>query len=414
MARTVFKNANLLDGNHPAKPDSTIVVEGNRITIVASGSVDSTADDKEINCTGLTVMPGMVTGHYHSTYHKLVNEYMPPLGLDYPPAYQALIGAYNVRLALEAGFTAVVGANASSDVDASLVQGIAEGLIVGPRVVAASRELITSSDSNDLIPWWWDSQSLTSGTRICNGPEEFRRGVRDEIKRGAEMIKLFASGGHGVRLPVDLCPLTQEELNAAVETAHSLGKRARAHVASKRGLMMCFEAGIDVIDHGDEIDDECIKIMAEREIPWIPSIHGIFRVLELMGDADPKTGFKSEFGRIFRRTAETIPAAVEGGVKVCLGDDYGSTVLAHGAYGRELGMFGQWVGVPPLEIIRWATVNGGALVGLDDLGRIEQGALADIVVVNGNPLDDLDLLGDVENIRVVMRDGRVWIDRLGG
>jgi imidazolonepropionase-like amidohydrolase len=414
MSRTLLSNARLIDGLHPAQPDSTVIVDGDRIAFAGptagAGAVEP--GDRVLDCAGLSVMPGMVSGHFHSTYHMIELPLMPPIGLERPPAYQAYVAAHNARLALESGVTSVVGANEAWDIDPSLAEAIADGFVVGPRVIAGSRELITSADSNDVVPWYWESAAV-SAARICNTPDEFRRAVREEIKRGAQIIKLFASGGHGVTLGADISAITPAELGAAVEAAHRLGKRARAHVASKAGIMMCVEAGVDVIDHGDGMDDECLKALVECGMIWVPSIHGTYNVLVEMGDADPVGGFRSEYAQDFRKTCEMIVSAVEAGVLICLGDDYGGRIIPHGTYGRELGVYARSTGVDALEIVRWATVNGGILVGDQDLGTLTAGAVADVVIVDGDPLEDLDVLADVSNIRAVMRDGRLLVDNLG-
>lgn len=408
MARTVFNNANLLDGEHPAQPDRTVVVDGDRIVSVDSGPLAPEPGDRVIDCRGRTVMPGMVSGHYHSTYNNVTAPLQTPLGLEKPPAYQAYVAAHNVRLALRGGFTSVVGANEAWDIDPAMKEAIQDGLLVGPRIVAGSREIITSADSNDTVPWWWESKAL-HGVRVANGPDEFRRAVREEIKRGAEIIKLFASGGHGVALAQDVSSATVAELAAATEAAHRLGMRTRAHTASKRGILNCVEADIDVIDHGDGLDEECIDALVEADKILVPSLHAEVRILPHLPQGSP---FEVEFTENVRAMCDILPLAVEKGLKICLGDDYGTQILPHGCYGEELRMYAEITKLPPLEIIRWATVHGGAIVGLPDLGRIEPGAIADLVVVDGDPSDDLGLLADVKNVHAVMRDGQLLVDEL--
>lgn len=407
MNRIVFRDANLLDGEHPAKPNSSVVVEGNRIVTVTTEVVTSQPGDRDIDCSGLTLMPGMVSGHYHSTYRGVSTHstgvIMPPLGLERAPAYHAYIAADNVRLALEAGVTSVVGANEAFDVDPSLRDAIAAGLLPGPRIVAGSRELITTADSNDCTPWWWESNAAAA-VRLCDGPDEFRKAVREEIRRGAEIIKLFCSGGHGIRLPAEISSITQPELSAAVEAAHALGKRTRAHVASKEGIMKCLEAGVDVIDHGDGLDEECVREMAKLGTILVPSLHSPARI--------QAAGSRS-FEEDLHSMGEILPVANEAGISICLGDDYGTAILPHGEYGQELAVYVEYVGISPLEAVRWATVNGGRLVGLDDLGRIEEGYLADMVVVKGDPSVDVSILGDTANIATVMYDGRLFFPAAG-
>lgn len=408
MGRTIFANGNLLDGEHPAKPDSTVVVDGDRIVLVASAEIAPEPGDRVIDCRGKTLMPGMVSGHYHSTYNNISSPLKAPLGLEEPPAYQAYVAARNVNLALRSGFTSVVGANEAFDIDPSMKAAIRDGLLIGPRIVAGSREVITTADSNDTVPWWYESKAL-SGVRISDGPDEFRRSVREEIKRGADIIKLFASGGHGVSLSKNISSATVEELTAAADAAHRLGKRTRAHTASKRGILNCVEAGIDVVDHGDGLDEECIDAMVETGKILVPSLFAEVRLLPLLPEGSPK---HLDLVENIREMSDILSLAVEKGLKICVGDDYGTAVLPHGTYGQELQMWVETVGIPELEVLRWATVNGGALVGLDGLGMIEEGAIADVLVVNGDPSVDISVLADPQNVRAVMRDGLLLIDDL--
>src|SRR6266536_1147043 len=384
MGRIVFTNANVLDGENPAKPDSTVVVEDGRIVQVANGNgtvVETGPEDRVIDCSGLTLIPGMTQGHYHSTYNNVTVPIMPPLGLESPPAYQAYVAAHNVGLALKCGYTSVVGANEAWDIDPSLWQAIQDGLVVGPRVIAGCREIITTADSNDVTPWYWESHGF-AGTRT--------------------------TGGHGVRLSRYTSSITNEELFAACEATHNLGKRVRAHVCSKEGVMRCLDAGVDIIDHGDGIDDECIERMAEQQVCYEPSVFSHQIISELMGD----TNYEGEFGQVMKATCAALPKCVEAGVIINVADDYGSSIQPHGSYGKEPGFYHDFTGIDMLEILKWATVNGGKLVGLDDLGRIEEGYIADIVVLNGDPSEDIHLLGDTDNILAVMRDGTIWIDNL--
>lgn len=418
MGRTVFTNANLLDGEHAAQPASTVTVEGDRITQVVAGAsrngnvadngghVDIQQDDQVIDCSGLTLMPGMTQGHYHSTYHNVTVPIMPPLGLESPPAYQAYVAMHNAGLALRCGYTSVVGANEAWDIDPSLKQAIADGLVVGPRVVPGCREIITTADSNDVTPWYWEAHGF-AGTRTADGADEFRKAVRDEIRRGAEVIKVFVTGGHGVRLSRDTSSITDAELFAAIEAAHNLDARVRAHVCSRKGVLRCLEAGVDIIDHGDGIDDECIERMAAQNVCYEPSVFSHQIICELMGD----TNYESEYGQVMRDTCAALPKCVEAGVVINLADDYGSSIQPHGSYGKEPQFYHEFAGIDTLEILKWATINGGKLVGLEDLGRVQEGWLADIILVNGDPSQDLRVLGDPENIVAVMRDGTVWVDK---
>jgi imidazolonepropionase-like amidohydrolase len=415
MAKTHFVNSNLLDGEHPAKPDCVVTVHGNRIVSISNTPSTPDPEDRVVDCRGATLMPGMVSGHFHPTYLNVGNSLMPPLGMERAPALHAYVAAFHAGVAIQSGVTSVVGANSPFDIDPSLRDAIEQGLVVGPRVVPGSRDLITTADSNDTTPWFWESNVL-AGVRLCDGPKEFRKAVRDEIRRGAEIVKLFPTGGHGIRLSGDTMSMTRTELAAAVEAAHGLGVRTRAHVASKPGIMRCLEAGVDVLDHGDGMDEECVQAIAEAGAILIPSLHGPYESLKVQKSKQfPGDGLDEKLARRerdIREMFDILPAAVEAGVCICLGDDYGADVLPHGLYGREPALYAEQASLPALEVIRWATVNGAALVGLSDLGRIEEGYLADLLVIDGDPSQDIAVLGKTEQIRAVMRDGHLLVNML--
>jgi len=406
--RLVLTNANLVDGEHPAKPGVHVVVEGNRITAVGTGEVETRAGDRVVDLAGRTVMPGMVTCHFHSTYHEL-GALPAPYGLEAPPPYQALRAARNLETALQCGFTGAVSAGAPCDVDASMKRAINEGLIPGPRFVPGSRELSTTGHGNDTNPWYWE-MAAWGAARCCDGPEAFRHAVRDELKRGAEIIKLFVTGGHGVLTPKDRLEMTPDEFRAAVETAHERGGMIRGHIVNKRGIMLAIEAGIDVIDHCDEMDAECIAGIAERGIFVAPSVLFPKAFLAQMGSG---LGFTDQMRADLDRMLGVLPDANAAGVKLVVGDDYGAVGFAHGRYAEELAVYVQDAGVPALEVLRWATKHGAELMGRgDELGTVAEGKLADLLVVDGDPLDDITVLQDRARLRAIVKDGELVKDEL--
>jgi imidazolonepropionase-like amidohydrolase len=370
--------------------------------------VDTGPGDRVVDVGGQTVMPGMVTCHFHSTYHELGAQ-PAPYGLEAPPAYQALRAAKNLDTALRCGFTAAVSAGAPGDVDASMRRAIDEGLIPGPRFVPGSRELSTTGHGNDTNPWYWE-MAAWGAARCCDGPEEFRKAVRDEVKRGARIIKLFVTGGHGVLTPKDRLEMTRDELAAAVDAAHDRGALIRGHIVNKRAIMMAVEAGIDVIDHGDDLDDECIAALVETGTFLAPSVLFPKTFLQTMGAG---LGFGDQMRADLERTLAVLPQANAAGVKLVAGDDYGAVGFAHGRYAEELEVYVRDAGIPALEVLRWATKHGAELMGLgDELGTIAEGKLADLLVVDGDPLDDVAVLQDRDRIRAIVKDGRFAKDEL--
>ena len=420
MSRTIFSGANVLDPGAPAgsraRERVTVVVKDNKISSVG-GSVEPEPDDVFIDLDGRTLMPGLTTCHFHSTYRDVAGQ-VEPLGCEKPPVYLGLIAAEHLRGALHAGFTGVVSAGAiPADIDAQCKMAIGDGLIEGPRMLAGSRGLDTVAASTDLERWWWEIRNH-GAQRLASGVDGFRDAVRDEVKRGAEIIKIFPTAGHagypGRPGTEGQMTLHADELRSVVDTAHQLGVKVRAHCVWKSAIRTCIESGVDVIDHGDQIDDELIELMVERGTYLVPSMFFVHVLLGeaagMLGGTDSLEAARRDQGNML----EWLPRANAAGVKIVCGDDYGIITLPHGRYAEELAYYAKQVGIPSEDVLRWATVNGYELLGLGArAGRIEAGYLADLLVVDGDPALDLALLQDPERLQAVVLGGRFAVNRLG-
>lgn len=416
MPRTVLANALLIDGEGPPRPGTTVVIEDERIAAVEGGPVEARTEDRRVDLEGRAVMPGMMTCHYHSSYDD-ISVLPAPLGLENPPGYLTLVAARNLEKALASGFTSVVSAGGiGDDIDPQCKLAIERGVIDGPRLLAGGRGLDVPGGYSDAEAevWWWRLRNH-GGHRLCSGPEAFREAVREEIRRGVEIIKIFPSGGHGTELPHTGVSLTPEELEAICDTAHRRGALVRAHSPMKDAILACLRAGVDIIDHGDELDEECIELMLANDTALVPSMFFIHRLLEdLENEVGATASQLAPIREGFEQIRKMLPIASQAGVRVLLGDDYGVKILPHGQYGQELAFYVDRVGIAPLDVIRWATRNGAALFGLDrELGVVAPGRLADLLVVDGNPVEEIGLLADRSRILAIVQGGVFYKDELG-
>lgn len=426
MSRIVFTEVNLLDGEHAARPDHSVIIEGERIVEIASGGATTRPDDRVFPLGGMTLMPGMTIGHWHPDYPnlKLTEIYEKYIGIEKPPAYHAALSVVHLQHALMNGFTTVVGAGCAHDIDSSLKMAIEEGVFEGPRIVCGSRHIDTTGNDNDSAPWWKEmGPPPVDGIRrvgaevICDGVSDIRKAVRGEINRGAEIIKLFPTGGHGVESSGNYRGMAQDEYVAAIEAAHERNARVRAHCVAKAAILKSIELGVDIIDHGDEIDGQCIEMMVKHGTVYIPSMLFLKKLKEKMlaaaSDSGAAVASEAQIGPIdqdFDNVKKMLPEANKAGVCIVPGDDYGVEIIPHvpGIYAEELEIYVKEVGISALDVIRWATVNGASLSQRSaDLGSIERGKIADLLVVDGDPSIDITVLQDPERrLQAILKGGR--------
>ncbi len=409
--RLVLAGGRVVVGDGTVLDRATVVVDGDRIASVDGGVPGGPRpDDRVVDLGGRTVMPGMVNCHFHATYHNL-GAATAPFGLEEPVAMQVVRAVTNLEKLVRAGFTSAVSAGAPFAIDASMKQAVERRLVTGPRLVPCSRDISSTGHAGDRsFPAHWEIGAL-GAIRRSDGPDEFRRSVRQEIKEGAEMIKVFVTGGHGTVGPSEQTEVTREELGAAIDAAHQRGARVRGHIANKEALLMALDLGIDIVDHGDGLDAECIDRLLETDTPVVPSMLFPARFLDSMSGVS--LGFTDDLRQDLESMAAILPAANRAGVRFVLGDDFGALNFPHGPYADELAYYVHDVGIPAIDVLTWATRHGAEVFGRgDDLGTVTAGTVADLLVVDGDPVADIAVLGDPAALVAVLLGGRPVTDRL--
>jgi imidazolonepropionase-like amidohydrolase len=377
----------------------TIVIDGDKITSVSGGGSqsDNQAGAHVINLPNATLLPGLIDAHTHLTFDP--NFGYQELGVSIPK--EALIGAKNARITLEAGFTTVRNVGASGYTDIALRDAINEGMIPGPRIMASGPALSITGGHCDqnLLPYEWHAKS----DGAADGVEGVQHKVREIIKYGADVIKVCATGG--VLSKGDdprASQYTLEEMKAIVADAHRLGRKVAAHAHGAQGIAWASEAGVDSIEHGSYIDDAGIALMKKNGTYLVPTQY----LSDWMRENAVKIGlppmYATKMKEVTAVSRQNIKKAFNAGVKIAFGTD--AAVYPHGLNAHEFAVYVQ-IGMTPLQAIQTATVNAADLLGWSKIGSIENGNFADIIAVNGDPLKDVTLLQDPV---MVMKGGTVY------
>jgi imidazolonepropionase-like amidohydrolase len=389
---------------------AVIVIQGNRIAAVNPKEEPSAAT--EIDLGDVTLLPGLMD----MELNLLISGPENPDGLPNPlhgvvddPVYRTLRGTVNARVTLMAGFTTVrnLGLMVKTGgyvLDVALSRAIEQGWVVGPRVRAAGHAISPTGGHLDptmvrnLAP---HIMPLSVEEGIANGVPEVRKAVRYQLKYGAHLIKISASGGvMSHNSEVGAQQYSDEELDAIVDEAHRAGVRVAAHAHGDAAIRACIRAGVDCIEHGSLASDDTIKLMVERGTFLVPTSYlAEGMAVARAGDAV----HQKKAAEVFPRAKETLRKAIKAGVKIACGSD--APGIPHGAQAKEL-----WAmvdrGMTPMQALHAATVVSAELIQADhELGRLAPDYLADIIAVPGDPSEDINVTQDV---RFVMKDGVVY------
>jgi len=419
----VFKGGTLIDGNGGKPiPDSVVIVEGNKITDVGvSGKVEipKTENVEIIDAKNKTVMPGLIDTHVHNCMDGEAREF-GPLPLYWTNESMLMKSCNQMKRTLDMGITTVrEGGSGWNWMEVALRDGIKRGDVPGPRMQATGYHITVTGGHGYFLPYWLARHKPPEQIGMhCDGPDEWRKAARINIYMGVDNVKIVNSRdiiSPGVEYHSQA---SFEEVKAAFDEAHARDKGATAHSEGHKAIMDSIKAGANSIVHGFWMDDECADLMAEKGVYWEGTNLYCSLIKDYANGKLPEYMLKENPGglpdwmlpkakAIWEDKVKNFKRLVDRGVKILFGSDAGCPYIRHGYNAMELSRFVE-LGISPMNAILAATkVAAEALRWQDQIGTVEKGKLADIIMVDGDPLKDISVLHTPEKIKLVMQDGHI-------
>jgi imidazolonepropionase-like amidohydrolase len=411
MTAILIAGATIFDATGKAPFKGDLLIEGNRIKTVARAVGQLSADGATlVDGAGLFLMPGMTEGHAHLSFENVAatEDLITP-----PPEEQVFATARGAKALFDAGFTSAYGASeAKMRLAVAVRNEIDAGRLIGPRIRAGGLEISVTGAMGD--------ESKAHNPRIgpsvlIDGPEEMRKAVRIQCRDGVDNIKLDVSGDPFYPgTPGHSTPMSFEEVKMAADTAHAFGRKINAHARSLESVRYCVEAGIDGIFHAEFSDEATLDLLesAKDRIFVSPTV-GLFQTM-LMNEA-AGVGLTAEVAgymgikALMEESVKTHTELRKRGIRHLIGGDYGFAWSAHGTNARDLKFFVDLYGYSPADALVCATRNGGlAMREQGDLGLIAEGQLADLLLIDGDPLADIGMITDTSRIVLIMKDGQIY------
>jgi imidazolonepropionase-like amidohydrolase len=412
-AGVVFTNVRILDGSGDYPYTGEVTVQGNRIRQVTKGSSRMTSNNgiggqTVIDGMGATLMPGLCDAHLHLSWNNAPG--IDPIQMM-PPEEHTLVTAQMAKLVLDAGFTMGCGAAAAKPrLDVVVRNAINKGMIPGPRYRAAGPEITTVGGLGDSAPSHIPHEGLNLGI-VVSGPEEVRRTVRTLIKYGVDSIKLNLSGEEITGMKAEETPMSEEEVAMAVKEAKARGKVLAAHARSSGSVMQCVRHGIQNIYHASFANEEALDMLeAAKDHHFVaPGLAWLINTARHAGEWGIKPGspISIAYERELEHAVETCRKMHKRGIRLLIGGDYGFAWTPQGTNAKDLETFVDMLGFSPMEAILAATKFGGQIMQMgDELGMIKPGYLADMLLVDGDPIANIRILQDHARLLAIMKDGQ--------
>jgi imidazolonepropionase-like amidohydrolase len=403
FADTVFINAGrvMTDPSKPVLGPSTIRIDDNRIIAITPGLSRPEPGKTIIDLSTKTVMPGLIDMHVHLSSEP---------GGDfrdeavYPDEWAVIVGVKNARTTVLAGFTTVRDLGSAPRVGFVLRDGTAQGMFVGPRIIASGPAISIIGGHGDVSGFRPEVNAVLDGHNTCTGAEQCAARVREAAKNGANIIKITATGGVLSQQGRGLGQhFTDSEMVAIVTTAHSLGLRVAAHAHGARGIEAAARAGVDTIEHGTFADIAALKVMKANGTAFVPTLMAFTGIRDRLGKGVYTPTVEAKVRETLSQVGKALRAAHDMGITIAFGTD--AAVFEHGRNAEEFGQMVDLGGLSPAEAIASATTTAARLLDMDgQIGRIAPGYSADIIAVDGDPLTNVRVL---ENVKFVMVRGQV-------
>ncbi len=392
----LFVNGKIIVGTGEVIKKGIVAIDGNTLTFVGPlKGFKSSRKDRVFDISKKTILPGLIDAHVHLCLDGS-SEPVTALLKDSIPALTLKV-ARHARLTLEAGVTTVRDLGGKDYVDIHIRNGIESRLIQGPRILCSGRLICITGGHG----WQFGQEA--------DGTDGVREAVREQLKEGADLIKLMATGGVMTKgVQAGATQFTLEELMAGVEEAKKAGRRTASHAQGNEGIKNALRAGINSIEHGISLDDEAIQMMLETKAYLVPTLCAPFNILRVgtKGGIPPYVVEKTK--SVIKNHFRSNVKAYKGRVPIAMGTDAGSPFNFHGENSKELELLMK-IGLTPMEAIVAATKTASEVLGLEEkIGTLEKGKLADLIVVDRDPVDDIGLLQQKDKILAIMKDGHFY------
>jgi imidazolonepropionase-like amidohydrolase len=411
MNKTIIVGARIWDASGSVSFDGDVLVEGNRVRAVSrvSGQLAQTGC-QVIDGQGRTLMPGMVEGHAHLSFETVTSteDLISP-----PPEEHTLLTARVAKVLLDHGFTSAYGA-----AEAKLRLGVAvrnevdAGRLPGPRIRAGSLEITVTGGLGDESRLHNPRQAPSI---VIDGPEEMRKAVRLCCREGCDNIKLDVSGDPFYpNTPAHATTMSLDEVRMAVDTAHGLGRLVNAHARSIGSIQNCLRAGVDILYHCEYTDEQTLDMLeAAKDRIFVAPTVSLFHTMLHEGApwVSPDVARGMGIDTLLEASRKTHTELRKRGVRHVIGGDYGFAWSKQGTNARDIGFFVDYYGYTPAEALRCATRNGGLQMTMasgEKLGEVREGYLADLLLVDGDPLADVSILLNPDRLVMIMKDGQIY------